>query len=133
MNYAVSTAQKIIDELIHWGYTAGLKFNPSKTVAILFTRKHKIIEPKKIAIGFSEITYSKDTRYLGVQLDHRLDWNIQFNHITKRAKQYIMTMMAAVNKYWGPKPKLIRWIYTAIIRPRITYSAFTWGHSTQTY
>ena len=44
-----------------------------------------------------------------------------------------MTMMSAVNKYWGPKPKLIRWIYTAIIRPRITYSAMTWGHSIQSF
>ena len=42
-------------------------------------------------------------------------------------------MMSAVNKYWGPKPKLIRWIYTSIIRPRITYSAMTWGHSAQSY
>ena len=42
-------------------------------------------------------------------------------------------MMTAVNKYWGPKPKLIKWIYTAIIRPRITYSAFTWGHTAQSF
>ena len=28
----------------------------------------------------------------------------------------------------GPKPKLMRWVYTSIIRPRLTYGAMIWGH-----
>ena len=35
----------------------------------------------------------------------------------------------AVYKAWGPKPKLIKWIYTAIVRPRITYCAIAWSHT----
>ena len=36
-----------------------------------------------------------------------------------------------VKKAWGPKPTYIRWIYTAIVRPKLTYAAISWGHSTR--
>ena len=35
----------------------------------------------------------------------------------------------AVYKAWGPKPIIIKWIYTAIVRPRITYCAIAWSHT----
>ena len=40
-----------------------------------------------------------------------------------------MQMMGALRKKWGPKPRLVRWIYTAIVRPRLSYAAMTWSHS----
>ena len=38
-------------------------------------------------------------------------------------------MIGALSKRWGPKPKLVRWIYTAIVRPRLCYAAMVWSHS----
>ena len=32
----------------------------------------------------------------------------------------------------GPKPRLMKWIYTGIIRPRLTYGAMIWSHCTKT-
>ena len=40
-------------------------------------------------------------------------------------------LQKGVKKAWGPKPNYIRWIYTAIVRPKLTYAALLWGHSTQ--
>ena len=28
----------------------------------------------------------------------------------------------------GPKPRLMKWVYTGIIRPRLAYGALIWGH-----
>ena len=31
-----------------------------------------------------------------------------------------------VGRYWGLSPKITKWIYTAIVRPQITYGAIAW-------
>ena len=30
---------------------------------------------------------------------------------------------------WGPKPQLVRWLSTTVIKPRITYGCLVWGHT----
>ena len=39
------------------------------------------------------------------------------------------TLKKVVYKAWGPKPILIKWIYAAIVRPRLTYCAVDWSHT----
>ena len=33
-----------------------------------------------------------------------------------------------VKTKWAPKPHLEKWVYTAIVRPRLLYAYITWGH-----
>ena len=75
------------------------------------------------------VELSASTRYPGVQLDSKLLWTTHFNKVAARPKQYLMQLMGALNKKWGPKPKLVRWIYIAIVRPRITFAALVWSHN----
>ena len=77
---------------------------------IIFT-KGRIKEkdmPNKLLMDDKRIEFGTECRYLGVTLDHRLSWTPHFTNITKRAKQYLFTLRAAVSKAWGPKPKLIK-------------------------
>ena len=37
----------------------------------------------------------------------------------------------SVKKAWGPKPTFIRWVYIAIVRPRLCYGAIVWGHTSR--
>ena len=127
--HAVDIIQRVINELVIWGEKAGLKFNPQKTVAMMFTRSNKLELPNKIKMYDTEVDYSYETKYLGVLIDSKLLWTKHFNNITTRAKQYMMQMMGALCKKWGPKPRLVRWIYTAIVRPRLSYAAMTWSNS----
>ena len=75
------------------------------------------------------VNFSNETKYLGVTLDSKLTWTTHFNKITARGKQYLMQIMNALNKTWGPKPTLVRWIFTAIVRPRISYACMIWSHT----
>ena len=79
---------------------------------MVFSRSNKLGYPRKIKMEGQEIEYSTDTRYLGVQLDSKPLWTLHFNKVATKAKQYLMHLMGALNKRWGPKPKLVRWIYT---------------------
>ena len=113
--HAVDIIQKVINELTIWGEKAGLRFNPQKTVAIIFTRSNKLELPNRIKMHNTEVDYSYETRYLGVQLDSKLLWTKHFNIITAKAKQYMMQLMGALCKKWGPKLRLVRWLYTACL------------------
>ena len=33
---------------------------------------------------------------------------------------------------WGPKPRLAKWLFTGIIRPKLSYASMAWGHAIQT-
>ena len=71
---------------------------------------------------------SFETRYLGVQIDSKLTWNSHFNIAVIKAKRYLCQLVGALSKYWGPRPKLVKWIFTAVVKPRITYAALVWAH-----
>ena len=113
----------------------GLTFNPTKTVCILFSRatENTLTYPRqKLRINGAEVEFSTNTKYLGVQIDSKLNWNLHFDNVTRKAKTYMMGMIGSLNKRWGPKPSLIRWLYISVIRPRITYPCVTWAHSITT-
>ena len=37
-----------------------------------------------------------------------------------------------MSKYWGPQPKLAKWIFLTVVKPRVAYAALVWEHSIQT-
>ena len=100
----MSRLQKVCNKLVSWGKTAGLTFNASKTEVIIFTKgrlKEKDM-PNKLLMDDKRIEFGTECCYLGVTLDHRLSWTPHLANITKRAKQYLFTLRAAVSKAWGP-------------------------------
>ena len=38
----------------------------------------------------------------------------------------------AISKKWGPKPKYLKWAYSAIVLPRLTYGCLAWGNAVTT-
>ena len=75
INHAMSLIQQIVDQLVTWGSTMGLTFNPTKTVCIQFTQatdKTKKVPRNRLRINGTDIPKSFKTRYLGVQIDSKL-------------------------------------------------------------
>ncbi|MGR0272001.1 hypothetical protein ACUWC3_28160, partial [Klebsiella pneumoniae] len=56
--------------------------------------------------------------------------NSQIERIQKRATKAIWTCKRMVGSKWGLKPKIVYWMYTAIIRPIITYGSLVWWEKT---
>ena len=63
--------QRMLKKLYHWGEGKNLKLNPSKTVAVLFSRKHKS-QKKFLKLGGKFIKQETKVKYLGVTLDKSL-------------------------------------------------------------
>jgi len=59
-------------------------------------------------------------------LDEGLKWHDHFNLVFDKAKREMMQINKALSKIIGPSPKLTHWLYTGVIRPKITYAAHVW-------
>ena len=127
IDHAIARLQRMLDKLTAWGRTCGLRFNPEKSVAVLFTRRRK--QPKKkLIIDGKEIAFKQEVKYLGVTLDSKLHWTPHIAEKIGKAKRFIGHVAAITRKNWGPKPKLMRWAYLSVVRPMLCYGAMIWGH-----
>ena len=124
----VKRLQRIIDKLVGWGSSCGLRFNPDKTVVVHFSRKKGIKIPH-LRVGNTFVPYSNSAVYLGIHLDAKLFWRIHLNDRIARSKKYLMKMTAISKAIWGPSPKLARWVWRCIVRPMFTYASIIWTHS----
>ena len=123
----IEQMQTMLDRLVAWGRTCGLQFNPQKTVAVMFTRAIRSF--REVRMDGQLIPYSDNVVYLGVTLDSELKWRDHVHSKIKKAKGLLMKMANITRDYWGPKPKLMKWAYTGIVRPTLSYAALTWGHA----
>ena len=65
-------------------------------------------------------------KYLGVHLDSKLNWKIHVDAQYQKAITSFYQVRRVTGKTWGLSPKVIRWIYTAIVRPMVAYGAAVW-------
>ncbi|XP_057332064.1 uncharacterized protein LOC130671935 [Microplitis mediator] len=117
--------QRALDLVQNWCTDRFLKVNSNKTEMVLFTkkRKHKLNAP---SIFDTELKFLTEIRYLGVTLDNKLTWR---SHIGKQAQKATATFWACRRIFgttWGLKPKLVKWIYMAILIPQLTFASVIW-------
>ena len=127
LDHAIARLQKMLDELTAWGKTCGLRFNPEKSVAVVFSRRHKI-PPRNLVIDGKEIAYQNEVKYLGITLDRKLHWTKHIDDKIGKAKRFLHNVANITRKNWGPKPKLMRWAYLGVVRPMLCYGSMIWGH-----
>ena len=127
LDHAISRLQKMLDSLTAWGKRCGLRFNPEKSVAVVFSRRRKL-PPRALQIDGKDIPYKQEAKYLGVTLDSKLLWNTHINDKIAKAKKFIYNVANITRRNWGPKPKLMRWAYLGMVRPMVCYGSMIWGH-----
>ena len=123
--------QQTLDRVSKWATRCGLKFSSSKSSAVIFTRKKVCTDPPTLKLNNQDIPFSASVRYLGVILDRGLTFREHVKVKFKTAKFKLLQVRNAIGKFWGPSPAQIRWIYTSIIRPSITYGCLVWGKVTR--
>ena len=91
---------KVVNDLIQWGRTCGLKFNPEKTVCIIFNKAKQITSyPNKLLVSGQQVEFSTTTKYLGVHLDHKLLWTTHITQALKKAKAYLFMILKNAVSY----------------------------------
>ncbi|XP_025996074.1 uncharacterized protein LOC105202882 [Solenopsis invicta] len=109
-----------------WCRGIGLSVNPLKTGLVVFTRKYKvgtIIGPIFEGIRLAS---AESVKYLGVILNKKMSWREHLESRCKSLCSYFWMCRRIVGQTWGLKPRMVCWIYTAILRPRLNYAAVVW-------
>ena len=128
VNVMQQRMQAVLNQLVAKSREANLIFSPEKTVAMMFSPKRRKILTRLLIEG-KKLDTLETTRYLGVTIDNMLSWTPHINQKIDQCSSLLRNITRKTSSYFGPKPKLMRWVYTGIIRPKFTYGALVWAVS----
>ncbi len=121
-----SNIQRKVDQVVEWGLRNGLQFNADKTEATIYTKKRNK-KCRKIKVNGSPVEYADSAKYLGVIVDKNLNWNEHIKHKVNKAKKQLFMLRSVLGSNWSPNPKMLKWVYTAAVRPMISYACHIWS------
>ena len=123
VNYMNNTLQQITN----WGNKMHLNFNPSKSISIMFTNKRAWKNvTNNVVLNGQELEFQETVKYLDITLDSKLNWSKQINNIVTKANIALHRCRRTLGSTWGLSPKTMHWMYTAIIRPIVSYGSIVW-------
>ena len=115
----------ILTRISKWCDEHGLGFNKKKTELVMFTLNKKWTW-KKLMVDGEEVPLRTQTKYLGLILDSKLTWTKQIEERTRKARVIMVQCKNIIGRKWGLKPNMMHWLYTAIVRPVMTYACVIW-------
>ncbi|GBM48234.1 RNA-directed DNA polymerase from mobile element jockey [Araneus ventricosus] len=134
-NFIKLALDRHIHALEGWFIKWKITINATKTEAIMFHKNwisNMIHKFPRVKIQNKIIPWSKEVKYLGVILDPRLTWKPHFLYV--RCKFWANTRklfpLIARNSRLDREAKIL--IYTAYLRPILTYAALVWGCAANT-
>ena len=91
--------------------------------SLVKTTRIPVISTRQKCYG---LEISKRAAYLEFILDSKLTWK---DHFENKCNKFITTLWLcrrAIGSNWGLKPDTLLWIFTAILRPKLTYASIVW-------
>ena len=124
--------QKSLNTIETWCTENGLKLSTTKTHAIMFTwkRKWKLLKPLKV--NNQTISLKTNTKFLGVIIDDKLNWNEHIKTQTNKAIKVLNQCRRSLGPTWGFTPQTMKWIYSAMVRPLLCYASVIWINGIKT-
>lgn len=113
-----------LKQISTWGKGVKLEFGAQKTQLIGFTNK---TNKCKIIMDNRNITFNKQLKYLGIIIDHKLNFIKHVEYITNKARKLFHKLSTFIRPTWGVHPENIRTIYKQVIEPIVCYAAGIWS------
>ena len=128
-NMTKQETKKRMEIIENWCDSVGLKISTLKTQVMIWSTQRNFSRPTNITHKNESIPILDSVKYLGITLDSKLNWNEHVDNITKKCLKQLFKARMAIGKNWGTGPKTTKWIYTAVVRPSISYGAVAWGYN----
>lgn len=136
-NAQVATKQCEIhcNQISDFASTWKIKINKGKTEHIIFTRKFtntKVYTPLNIDGMQVKQAAAGEVRYLGVIMDQRLSFGPHIKGLVNKGHKIIRSLYSLLNRNSHLSVGNKKLLYTAIIRPIITYACPIWCSASKT-
>ena len=110
-----------------WAKRYGSRFNSGKYELIYLTRIPKRFNMEaSVIINDKEIKPSSSIRILGIKIDSTLKWQAQLKAVDSQAMRMLTALKSITGSTWGILTIAALRVYTAIVKPAITYGANIW-------
>ena len=119
--------QSDLNELQKWEDTWLMSFNPEKCEVLRITNKLKIIAAT-YSIHGQQLNVVNKSKYLGVTISSKLNWNDHVNNITKKANA---TRGFLQRNLRGAPAAAKCQAYQTFVRPTLEYASSVWDPHTQ--
>ena len=108
-------------------------FNTSKSNVMLLTTRQMLSNMRDTAlnvfIGNHKLPQCNSIKYIGVDIDNVLSWNLQTD--TDSISKKLVFIISRLSRLKPVLPsQMLMYIYTSIIQPKIDYAISIWGHTT---
>jgi ribonuclease HI len=118
--------QNGLDALSSWADEWGFRVNPTKTVCILFHRRHKKL--LNLTLNGLPIPYQSIIKYLGVWFDSLLNFAYHIKNIQIGCQKSLNLLRSLLGTNFGASKRSLISIYTALIRSRLDYACHIIHH-----
>lgn len=114
-----------LDRIHRWLKMKNLQLAVHKTEAVLITDKRSFTYPKIVLDG-TEIKWSKSLRYLGVQIDKKLNFKEHIHAVVVKAQTTVAKLARVMPNIGGPRQEK-RILLNEVVHASILYAAPIWA------
>ena len=125
----IGLMRHVLGILQAWCESFRLSVNPDKVNVISFTTRYKAKPIRGVQLSGKPLKLGNEAKYLGVTLDSKLNWGKHISKIYAKAINSFWTCRSAFGNTWGLSPDNVKWMYEAIIRPRLTQEVVIWSRA----
>ena len=130
VNKSIVILEKIVDQEINkidsWMRHNKLSLNDSKTVYMIFNSDKKPSSPFRIQIGSNLINRVNSTKYLGMHLDHKLNWDTYISKFENKLSCY-SGIFYRIREYLSTNE--LKMIYFSLVYSHLQYAIWCLGFS----
>jgi hypothetical protein len=124
IQYMYNVMNENLERLTDWFRANKLSLNITKTNYMLFSNASHIKKTQDLQISGQTIYQVKNTKFLGINIDDKLKWDVHIKSIKSRISSSLFIMNKI--KHFVPM-KSLRTLYYSIVYPYLTYGITLWG------
>ena len=124
LNTTATILSNELEQLTEWFRANKLSLNATKTNYIIFNKTQLVLPDIELKIGTDRINRVYNTKFLGVYIDSKLNWN---KHLQYCSNKLSSGLYAIKNVKHLLPIKPLKSLYYTLIHPYLNYGTILWG------